>query len=290
LTRGEIFCDIGSGIGNLVHQAAYTTGCAESRGIELIDGRFRIGEAFDRFYMGQHKKVSDKAGTVCIIIMKVSKAELSILVTRSTSDRIACFRQKRFVGGIKIRQGGLAEKAHREFLTADVDLLYCNNYNDVFGVRANNTGEVSYCPDDYIAGLLTQLAPGAKLVTLSEIRRLPPPLTEANEIRKSNGLPEHEQASFYELKTVEDEGGEDKLTFTEMPYTIYIYTRTGDATFLCDVARCAYAKNATPILAYTTIEEGNHDERLVTVAECPCCATPRRARRKRKEVESYKES
>jgi hypothetical protein len=163
--------------------------------------------------------------------------------------------------------------------------LYCNNYNDVFGHRANYA--VGYCLDDYIAGLLTQLAPGAKLVTLSEIRRLPPPLTKVNRIRQANGLPEHEQASFYELKTVEDEGGPDKLTFTVMPYTIYIYTRTKDSTFLCDDACCDYAKNATPILAYKTIGEG-HGEKLVSVVECPGCETPRRARRQRKGVDNYK--
>jgi hypothetical protein len=58
------FCDIGSGIANLVHQAAYTIGCEESRGIELIDGRFRIGQEFDQFFRAQHEKVSAKTGVV----------------------------------------------------------------------------------------------------------------------------------------------------------------------------------------------------------------------------------
>ena len=47
LDRKDIFIDIGHGIGNATLQAAYTRGC-ESRGIEIMEGRYNVSEIFKK--------------------------------------------------------------------------------------------------------------------------------------------------------------------------------------------------------------------------------------------------
>ena len=47
LKADDVFLDIGHGIGNATLQAAFTSGC-EARGIELVDGRYRIAQYFKR--------------------------------------------------------------------------------------------------------------------------------------------------------------------------------------------------------------------------------------------------
>jgi hypothetical protein len=178
----------------------------------------------------------------------------------------------RHVGQARLRHGRLEEPIHREFLTSDgagVDLLYCNNFNGVFSHRSNDK-QVTWCLDDYIAGLFTQLKPGAKLVTLSEIGRLPPPLAEANELRLKNGLAPSSNASYYTLDVIDDPGGQGKLTFTEKAFKFYIYTRVGTATYLCD------ACDGAPISASQLLNEGGDHERLITVICCPHCQHQKR--------------
>jgi len=47
LSKEHVFVDLGHGIGNACLQASYTIGC-RSRGIELVDSRFFVSEAFHR--------------------------------------------------------------------------------------------------------------------------------------------------------------------------------------------------------------------------------------------------
>ena len=225
----------------------------------------------------------------------------------------------RSVGHVRLRHGSLEDSVHRAFLTETVDLLYCNNYNGVFSVRANDRN-VGWCLDDYIAGLLTQLKVGAKLVTLYEIQRLPLSLQEANEVRLKNGLSvspirdgsqsnkdavtsnddNHQEdtlPSFYTLDVMVDPGGDDKLSFTQNSFTYYVYTRVGSstATFLCHERSCVH--NNTPLLAFETIPLNTNalvggsassssslppDTRLVPVTSCPYCKNDTRSVRRRK--------
>ena len=185
--------------------------------------------------------------------------------------------QMRNIGKVRLRHGSLEDRDHRDFLTQDVDLMYCNNYNGVFNVRANERS-VDWCLDDYIAGLFTQLKPGAKLVTLYEIQRLPPPLEKANELRVKNGLPPSDFASFYTLEMITDPGGDDKLSFTQKPFTYFVYTRVGVASFTCHERYCEY--NAIPVSAFDTKMEGHVEERLVPVTACPHCGEKRTTRRR----------
>lgn len=177
-----------------------------------------------------------------------------------------------------MRHGTFEAPEHRSFLTQNVDVLYCNNFNGVFGERANSMS-VTWCLNDYIGGLLTQLKPGAKLITLDQIRRLPPSLTEANETRVANGLPAHDEASFYTMDIVENDGGNDMLSFTSMPFKMYVYTRINrTASFLCCNPECNY--NHDPIEAGMKVGQGDK-ERLVSAIDCPGCKQHMRPKRER---------
>lgn len=47
LKKHQTFADLGHGVGNACLQASYTVGC-KSKGIELIDARYFVSEAFHR--------------------------------------------------------------------------------------------------------------------------------------------------------------------------------------------------------------------------------------------------
>lgn len=155
--------------------------------------------------------------------------------------------------------------------------MYCNNFNDVFSSRSHTKSINRYTPDDYLAGLFCLLKPGARLICLEALKQLPPPLEQMNEIRASRNLSKHPNASFYDMEIRKDEGGDSSFTFTSAPFTVYIYTRKGDATFLCSNPKCDGANNATPIKAWTETKEGN----AIVVDHCDRCDCKLRASRRR---------
>jgi hypothetical protein len=161
--------------------------------------------------------------------------------------------------------GNIADPQNRLFLTHNVDILFCNNYNDIMNVRSdpkNNQCSV----DDCIAGLFTQLKPGAKLITLHPIQRLPPCLATANEDRQRQGLSRREDASFYQLDVFPAPEGEDNFTFKD-DIKFYVYTRCGPASFLCSESTCSYSTH--PICAFAIMNEGSAREMLLPVPDCP---------------------
>ena len=104
-------------------------------------------------------------------------------------------------GRVILRKGNITNPQHRPFLTRDVDVLWCNNFGLIMGSRSL-PGETHWCVDDHIGGLFTQLKPGAKLVTLEPIQRLPHSLATATMLRQSRGLPDSNEASFYEVEKI----------------------------------------------------------------------------------------
>jgi len=189
------------------------------------------------------------------------------------------------VGSIRLRHGNMEDDAHRAFLTDDVDLLYCNNFNGVFGVRANDRN-VDWCLDDILAGLFTLLKPGAKLVTLYQLHRLPLPRTEANEVRALNGWAPRDDASYYELEIVEDDGGDGKLSFTRKPFTYFVYTRVGKkATFLCHEKQCSRPQSPIPASKiFSRTQAGRTLERWLPITMCPNCGREARSSRRRRDL------
>lgn len=94
---------------------------------------------------------------------------------------------------------GRVELKHGDFreyldLIKDADVVFCNNYGDVFsGVRGGTN------LDKNLAGVLGLLGEGAKLVTLHSIEGvLCSSLSHANKVRRARGLVASDNASFYE--------------------------------------------------------------------------------------------
>lgn len=174
--------------------------------------------------------------------------------------------------------GQFLKPFHLDTLTKSVDLLFINNFNGVFACRSNDKA-VTLSLDDCVAGLLTKLKAGAKLISLYPLHRLPPSLKDANAMRESKTLPQRADASYYELEIVQDYGGEEKLNFTEEPFNFYIYTRIGNAKFIC--ANCdAETSEAGEII----------DNKLVARVDCPVCKQAARTKRNRQAAKYFKPS
>ena len=255
-----------------------------------MPGRFAVSELYQENFAEQHLKLSDLHGKVRE--QKKRKCGQFLSVSKSLNRPPPPQKKKKrpYVGNVRLRQGRLEAKEHREFLTRDVDFMFCNNFNDVLGCRS--TYGVKHTPDDYLAGLFCLLKPGAVLVTLSELVRLPPTRKQINENRAQRNLPTRPDASFYDLQVIQDPGGEESFTFTCLPIKMYKYTRTNslEATFLCDNPRCQAAVQATPIVAHQQQEQqqqqddnDDDEERLLAIAQCPHCESLQRSKRKRRE-------
>lgn len=151
-----------------------------------------------------------------------------------------------------MRHGSLKGPEHRSFLTQDVDVTFCNNFNEVFGLRCVDKPEEPSL-DMHLAALFASMKPGASFLTLHPLP-LPPCLDEANMIRKRLGLQESEEASFYNVEEY-NMSGTGLLSWTNKDFTIYKYTRTNStsASFLCCNTSCDKARNMQAIPA-TKIE------------------------------------
>ena len=244
-----MFLDIGHGIGNACLQAAFTAGC-EARGIEVIEDRQSIAEAFRDF-----------------------------LRMRAEEDG-----GKRIVGKVDLRYGRLEDSEHHKFLTEGVTRAYVNNFNGVFAERSMKPNK-NWFLDDYVAGIFASMAPGAILVTLHQIN-LGPTLNEANKRRRDHNLSESDNASFYEVDKVVLGAACDSVKWNQLSGNknkvfVYKYKKlrqpsqpAGKTVFLCCNPTCRFAKESIPIDAVTTNEEGRF-----VMNTCSCKVTTKNLRR-----------
>lgn len=107
---------------------------------------------------------------------------------------------------------------------------------------------------------------------------------DANKRRIQRGLPPSETASFVETgEFFYDDKAENRDLLSwrncNKSFTVYKYTRNQSkvATFLCDDAKCDYARNSTPIIAWRELENGK-----VVLNSCPGCDGKPSAERSRK--------
>ena len=248
----HVFVDIGHGIGTLCLHAAMTRGC-ESRGIEVCNDRN-------------------------ILAKDVYLEEMKLLHQTRKYDR-------RFAK-VDFRHGKLEDPEQRNFIL-EGDKIFCNNFNDVFGCRSQH--KVSYSPNTYIAGLFCQMTHMAEMATLCRLD-LPPTKEKVNLHRVQHGLPERDDASFFDMKTFVDKGGDDKLSFTRNPFKIYKYTRiTRESQWYCWKPSCP--NSSTPIKAWKYIEltraGGRVEQRVVPVTDCDKCNARNKPSRDRTKTSRY---
>jgi hypothetical protein len=248
LKRGDVFLDIGHGIGNTCLHVSYCIGC-EARGIEVVSNRHSIAEVF--------------------------RSQLHTFNSMSSNPVP--------IGNVELRLGKLEDPEHTDFLTRGVTKAYVNNFNGVFAERASLPGQ-TYFLDDYIAGLFGLMQPGAIMITFHALS-LGKDIDDANDLRKKRGMRESDNASFFKMekkllgpayKTVKwrDHSG------NRSPIYIYKYERLpqshGDrAVTLCSNPHCENAVNEVPIPASTLNEEGRY-----VMNHCKCKISPMNLRRR----------
>lgn len=169
-------------------------------------------------------------------------------------------------GSVCLRMGNIADPQNRQFLTDKVNLLFCNNYKHIMSICLEPK-KICSCVDKCVAGLLTQLEPGAKLITLHPIQGLPLCLAKANELRKSRGLLPGDNVSFYQVGVFPSPEGQENFTHLRMTLWFMCTPAAGPASFLCNEANCYY--NKQPIVAFNIRNEGSASELLLPLSDCP---------------------
>ena len=107
--------------------------------------------------------------------------------------------QEHSVGTIDFRRGRLEDPKNLQFLTKDVDFAFCNNFCGVFGEKSRQKGQRDgFLLNDYLVGLLTQMKPGAVLITL-DILPAGPDRKAVNKHRRRHRMTEKAEASYFEL-------------------------------------------------------------------------------------------
>ena len=229
---------------------SYCIGC-DSRGLELVENRFKVSELF--------------------------REQLEI-VNKSSGNKP--------VGNIDFRRGSLDDPKFFEFQTKGVTRVYFNNFNDVFSARSDLAKGV-VVPDHVVAGLFSKLKPGSVLVSFHPLP-LGPDQDTTNELRRTANLPVSDSASFFKREEVPLGRMKDCvkwLNYTNSVDTIKVYKYTRlkqsegntdeEAVFLCVNPKCEWAVNQERIPVF--------DDASCTVRKhCPSCLqsskTTRRSR------------
>ena len=199
-------------------------------------------------------------------------ARLGCQLTR----QLLCFSQEHAIGNVRLRHGKLEDPLHREFLTKEVDVAFCNNYNHVFGDKSQKAKPTyPFTLDDYVAGLFCLMKPGAVLVTLERLQ-LGLSRKDANRARQKHGLHESEQASFFEMEEIVL-AGRDLLSWRgDVEFSVFKYTRIGDAKFFCCNPACKNSRTMVAIQAWR-----KEDEHVIANC-CRRCKREEKGTRKRK--------
>jgi hypothetical protein len=194
---------------------------------------------------------------------------------------------------VSFKNGSLTDPRHLKWLTEGVCFAILNNFGDVFNGTREGTGlkKGERVLDDYVATFLALMKPGAKLVTITSLKACLrcESLSEANKIRHKHGLPESENASFYEVSEF-DIGQQNQVTsWSEKSSTAtnvvkaHLYTRLkqtageGQAVFMCHNPKCKNAQDEVtlPAVAYKTEDQkekkkaeiGSHDGIILSPVE-----------------------
>lgn len=179
-----------------------------------------------------------------------------------------------------MRHGRLEDPANHEWLTENVNHVFVNNFNDVFGLRSEPkkavNGKAAATLDSRIAAMFARMKPGSIMITLHPIDHLGLTRESAIDHREKHKMytPEGTDASFYSAERINLGQQKDLVSWSEDggctdDVLIYKYTRLqqplqgGEPVFLCTNEKkvrgqwlCDKAKNATPIPATVNGDNG----------------------------------
>lgn len=190
---------------------------------------------------------------------------------------------------MELLHGRLEDHRYRDWLTADVDRVFVNNFADVFGCRSACRSQV-YTIDSKIAALFASLKSGSIMITMHPIDMIGLTRDRVLRHREKHGLntPVSENASFFKMEELDLGPANETVSWSkggghQKMIKIYKYTRleqpvdSGNSVFLCTNENdCELATNATPIPAVVNIGE------LCVMNFCQCKKDVVRTREKRK--------
>ena len=265
---GDVFVDVGHGIGNAVFQAAYVNKC-EARGIEVVESRNVIAVAFADSLAGLRK--------------------------RHLAEKDIDYQ----IGSVKLVRGGMETRAHRDFLTAappgKAIKAFCNNYNAVFSDRSAKVRTTIHL-DDILAGLFAQMPVGSVLATFHQLNMMPDRQTTESS-RRVHQLPQDTSGddSFYNREELSLGKERDCVSWSsnDKELIVYKYTRlaqaSDDPVFLCSNPDCDRARRGEAIPATKIVEADYTKEEVHVMNSCGCNAIGAMSRRRRDKAVNYAE-
>jgi hypothetical protein len=264
LSKNDVFFDIGSGIGTLSLQAAYTIGC-HSVGLEFLEGRHAAA-------IDLRKYVKTRVKSWC----RVKGRQASVDFVRADAKTPA--GAKVFSDAISIVNSS-GTGAFKAFL---------NNFDGVLGDRSDCAFDGTSL-EHYVSGQFASWPVGSQLVTISPLFCLGTPLeralAELERIGVTTGDASHSSFFTVEEMTVgpqNEVASWSSKSGCKNEIVAYKYTRIAQAglewsAFRCLNRLCPVAKSGEPITAFKF-----DDNSLPLVNTCACGYKPKPRREPRK--------
>jgi hypothetical protein len=264
LSQNDVFFDIGSGIGTLLLQAAYTIGC-HSIGLELLEGRHAAALKLRDFVKTRVKTWYGKeARQVSVDFVKAD---------------------------VKTPEGAkeFSDAIHIVNMTEDGAFkAFLNNFEGVLGDRSPCAVDGTSL-EHYVAGQFASWPVGSQLVTISPLFCLGTPLERAKEELKRLGLMSKGDASHASFFSVDEMTVGPQNEVASWSYeggcvkdvVAYKYTRIEQAgvewsAFRCLNRMCPVARSGEAISALKL-----DDNSLPLINTCSCGYQPRPRREAR---------
>jgi Histone methylation protein DOT1 len=274
LSRDDSFVDLGSGIGSLVLQAAYTIGCP-SRGIEIVKSRHEAALELQEHTLNRIQELN---------LQGIHPGSVEFFNQDLISQNAASVLKEAIKDAASSSRGGKIK-------------AFVNNYEGIMGDRSPGA-RTGMSPENYIAGQFASWPEGSQLVTISPLRGMGIPIEQAiTELRKHDltaGNATH--SSFFTLEEIYVGPQNEVASWSSgsgctKDVFAYKYTRIEQdfhtenptcsnnecdvpAVFLCANPKCPFAQAGTSLPAVRL--DDNH---LPLVNTCSCSYQPKSLRR-----------
>ena len=164
VTKNDVVCDLGSGIGNFVMQAAICYGC-ESIGVEIM----------------------------------VDRHNVALTLRNEMISQASEFAKKEDFGKMDLVCGDFRDEELRQKM-ARATVIFVNNFGEIFSARADgNMKELLL--DQYVERIFIQSKPGTRMITLYPLIFIKSLSERRDEERRDEMKEISDDTSFYDYET-----------------------------------------------------------------------------------------
>eukprot|EP00814_Leptocylindrus_danicus_P017252 CAMPEP_0116032508 /NCGR_PEP_ID=MMETSP0321-20121206/18214_1 /TAXON_ID=163516 /ORGANISM="Leptocylindrus danicus var. danicus, Strain B650" /LENGTH=343 /DNA_ID=CAMNT_0003507963 /DNA_START=137 /DNA_END=1169 /DNA_ORIENTATION=- len=143
VAKDDVVVDIGSGTGMVLCQMAATTSCQKAVGIEIDRNRCNVAKFYKEWFQQY----------------LANKSECSMNMDAKILKETAFY-------SVHVQEGDFTDPSNMNLLRS-ATVMYCNNFNEIFGVRTR-TG-TGYTLDYHLASAFAGTKPGTRLITLESL-------------------------------------------------------------------------------------------------------------------------